>query len=184
MRRVSSFWGKQWRTIIFFLVALAVAVGDQHSKIWIRSNLAVGQSLPEEGFLRLTHVQNTGAAFGIFQNHTFQLTIVSFIGAAVILFYAFYVRRRYTFLNNGVSMAALGVVLGGTVGNLIDRLSLGYVTDFILVGTFPAYNVADASITTGTSVFAGFLIYLLVRERHETKGERIASPNDRGSPPA
>jgi len=184
MRRVSSFWGKQWRTIIFFLVALAVAVGDQHSKIWIRSNLAVGQSLPEEGFLRLTHVQNTGAAFGIFQNHTFQLTIVSFIGAAVILFYAFYVRRRYTFLNNGVSMAALGVVLGGTVGNLIDRLSLGYVTDFILVGTFPAYNVADASITTGTSVFAGFLIYLLVRERHEARGERIASPNDRGSPPA
>ncbi len=178
MRRVSSFWGKWWRTVVFFLVALAIAVGDQLSKAWIRSNLAVGQSLPEEGFLRLTHVQNTGAAFGIFQNHTFPLTIVSFIGAAVILFYTFYVRRRYAFLNNGISMAALGVVLGGTVGNLIDRLSLGYVTDFIGVGTFPAFNVADASITTGTSVFAGFLIYLLVREK------QVASRNDSGSPAA
>jgi len=184
MRRVSSFWGKHWRTIVFFLVALAIAIGDQASKAWIRFNLAVGQSLPEERFLRLTHVQNTGAAFGIFQNHTFHLTIVSFIGAAVILFYAFYIRRRYAFLNNGVSMAALGVVLGGTIGNLIDRLNLGYVTDFIQVGTFPAFNVADASITGGTSVFAGFLIYLLVREKREAGGERMASPDDGGSPPA
>ncbi|MEJ2047570.1 MAG: signal peptidase II, partial [Dehalococcoidia bacterium] len=116
MRRVSSFWGKHWRTIVFFLVTLAVAVGDQLSKIWIRSNLAVGQSLPVAGSLRFVNVQNTGAAFGIFQNHTFPLTVVSFIGASVILFYTFYVRRRYAFLNNGVSMAALGVVLGGTIG--------------------------------------------------------------------
>jgi signal peptidase II len=70
------------------------------------------------------------------------------------------------------------------VGNLIDRLSLGYVTDFIQVGTFPAFNVADSSITSGTSVFAGFLIYLLVREKHEARGEQMASPNDGSSPPA
>jgi signal peptidase II len=184
MRRVSSFWGKHWRTIVFFLAALAIAIGDQASKAWIRSNIAVGQSLPEAGFVRLTHVQNTGAAFGIFQDHTFSLTIVSFVGAAIILFYTFYVRRRYTFLNNGVSTVALGVILGGTIGNLIDRLSLGYVTDFIQVGTFPAFNVADSSITSGTSVFAGFLIYLLVREKHEAKGEQITSPDDGGSPPA
>jgi signal peptidase II len=183
MRRVRSFWGKWWRIIVFFLVALAIAIGDQASKAWIRANIGVNEFLPEEGFLRLTHVRNTGAAFGIFQDHTSHLTIISFIGAAVILFYTFYVRRRYTFLNNGVSMAALGVVLGGTIGNLIDRLTLGYVTDFILVGTFPAFNVADSSITAGTSVFAGFLIYLLVRERREARGERIASPDDGGSPP-
>ena len=184
MRRASSFWGKWWRTVVFFLVALTVAISDQLSKIWIRSNLAVGQSLPEERFLRLTRVQNTGAAFGMFQNHTFLLTIVSFIGAAVILFYTFYVCRRFTFLNNGISMAALGAVLGGTVGNLIDRLSLGYVTDFIGVGTFPAFNVADSSITTGTSVFGGFLVYLFVKERREAEGEQIASHNDSGSPSA
>jgi len=178
MRKPNSLWGRWWRTVLFFLVALAVTIGDQLSKTWIRSNLAVGQSLPEEGFLRLIHARNTGAAFGIFPNHTFLLTVVSFIGAAVVLFYTFYLCRRFLFLNNGISMAALGAVLGGTVGNLIDRLTLGYVTDFIAVGTFPAYNVADASITTGVSVFAGSLIYLLVREKQEAKEKQIASHNN------
>jgi signal peptidase II len=178
MRKVSSLWGRWWRTVLFFLVALAVAIGDRLSKTWIRSTLAVGQSLPVDRFLRFTHTQNTGAAFGIFPNHTSVLTVVSFIGAGVILFYTFYLCRRFTFLNNGISMAALGTALGGTVGNLIDRLTLGYVTDFIAVGTFPAYNVADASITTGVSVFAGSLIYLLVRERQEAGEKQIASHSD------
>ena len=165
MPKVDSFWGRWWRTALFFVVALAVAFGDQFSKGWIRDNLAVGQILPVAGIFRVAHVQNTGSAFGMFQNYTSPLTIISFIGAAVILVYAFYIRRRFPSLNNGISMAALGAILGGTVGNLIDRFSLGYVTDFILVGTFPTYNVADASITTGTSVFAGSLIYLLVKEK-------------------
>jgi signal peptidase II len=177
MRRASSLWARWWRTVLFFLVALAVVIGDRLSKDWIQSNLAVGQSLTE-GFLRLTRVQNTGAAFGIFPDHTTMLIVVSFVGVAVVLFYNFYLCRRFTFLHNGVSMAALGSVLGGTVGNLIDRLTLGYVTDFIVVGSFPAYNVADASITTGVSVFAGSLIYLLVRERHEAGEEEMASHSD------
>jgi len=63
-------------------------------------------------------------------------------------------------------------------GNLIDRLTLGYVTDFITVGTFPSYNVADASITTGVSVFAGSLIYLLVKEKQEAGEKQIASHSD------
>lgn len=175
MRRLSSLWDRWWRTVVFFLVTLAVVAGDYFSKLWIRSHLAVGESLPENGFLRLTHVQNTGAAFGIFQNHTFSLTIVSFIGIAVILVYTFYISRRFPILDNGISKAALGSVLGGTVGNLIDRLSLGYVTDFIAVGSFPAYNIADASITTGVSVFAGFLIYLLIKEKQKVKREALAS---------
>ncbi|MBN1863006.1 MAG: signal peptidase II [Dehalococcoidales bacterium] len=176
MRKASSLWSRWWRTVLFFLVALAVAISDQLSKAWIRSNLAVGQSLPVDRFTSFTHTQNTGAAFGIFADHTFMLTIVSFIGAVVVLFYKFYLCRRFPFLNNGVSMAALGAVLGGTVGNLIDRLTLGYVTDFVAVGTFPAYNVADASLTTGVSVFAGSLIYLLVKERQEA-GEKEPAPH-------
>jgi signal peptidase II len=68
------------------------------------------------------------------------------------------------------------------VGNLIERLTLHYVTDFIQVGTFPAYNVADASITTGTSVFAGFLIYILAREKRQARGEQVAAPDDSRSP--
>ena len=178
MQKANDLWSRWWRTALFFLVAAVLIIGDQLSKQWIRDNLDVGQSLPWVGFLRLTHVQNTGAAFGIFQNHTFPLTIVSFVGAAVILVYTFYVCRRFPFLHNGISMAALGSVLGGTVGNLIDRLMLGYVTDFITDGTFPSFNVADSSITTGVSIFAGSLIYLLVKERQETKWEKTAPQQD------
>jgi len=175
MRKVNSLRGKWWQNVAFSLIALAVVIGDQLSKIWIRSNLAVGQSLPEGGFFRLTHIQNTGAAFGIFQNHTFPLTIVSFVGVGVILFYTFFVCRRFPFSNNMISKAALGSILGGTVGNLIDRFNLGYVTDFIGVGTFPAFNVADSAVTVGVSVFAGSLIYLLVKERQEAGGDKTAS---------
>jgi len=170
MRKVTSLrcgWGQN---IAFSLIALAVVLADQFSKAWIRSSIAVGQSLPGETFFHITHSQNTGAAFGIFQGHTSTLTVVSFIGAGIILVYAFYLCRRFPFLNNIISKAALGVMFGGTVGNLIDRMTLGYVTDFIGVGTFPTFNVSDASITSGVCVFAGSLIYLMVKEKQETDG--------------
>jgi len=78
-----------------------------------------------------------------------------------------------------LSRAALGAVLGGAVGNLIDRLRFGYVTDFIGVGIWPPFNVADASITVGAVVvFAGSLIYLLFSQRQEAKrGKTISLKN-------
>jgi signal peptidase II len=175
MRKLNSLQGKWWHNPVFFLIALAVVVADQFSKTWIRSNLAIGQSLPESGFFHLTHIQNTGAAFGVFQNHVFPLAIVSFVGVAVILVYTFYVCRRYPFLNNMISKAALATILGGAVGNLIDRLNLGYVTDFIGVGSFPLFNVADSSLTVGSFVFAGSLFYLLYSEKQERRGDKVAS---------
>jgi len=176
MQRVSSFWARWWRTVVLFLVAVAVVVGDQFSKDWIRANLAVGESLPETGFFCLVHLQNTGAAWGMLQDHTELLTVASFIGVAAVMIYNFYICRRYPVLENGISKAAIGAVLGGTVGNLIDRLQLGYVTDFLSVGSFAKFNVADASITTGISIFAGFLIYLMVKEKYALAEE---APADR-----
>ncbi len=167
MRKVISLRGERWQNIAFSLIALSLVLADQFSKAWVRSNIAVGQSVPEGAFLHITHTQNTGAAFGIFQGHAPSLTVVSFIGAGIILVYTFYLCRRFTFLNNIISKGALGAMLGGTVGNLIDRMTLGYVTDFIGVGTFPTYNISDASITGGVGVFAGSLIYLLVKEKQE-----------------
>jgi len=175
MQKVNYPQGKWWQIAVFFLVALAVVIGDHFSKTWVRSNLAIGQSLPETGFFRLTHIQNTGAAFGIFQGHSFPLTVVAFVGIAVLLFYAFFVCRRFPFLNNMLSKAALGSILGGTVGNLIDRLHFGYITDFIAVGIWPPFNVADSAITVGVAVFAGFLFYLLLKEKQETKGDKTVS---------
>jgi len=130
---------------------------DQLSKIWIRS-YSEEQAIIEAGFLRIIHIRNTGAAFGLFQGHSFALTIVTLVGIAAILVYALLVYRHSPYLDNKLSRIALGLVLGGTVGNLIDRLSRGYVTDFIDFGFWPAFNIADSAITVGVIIFAYSLL--------------------------
>ena len=93
MQKVNHLPGKWWPNVVFSLIAVLVTVGDQLSKAWIRSNLALWQSLPETGFFRLIHLRNTGASFGLFRGYSFQLTIVAFFGVAVIRFYAFFLCR-------------------------------------------------------------------------------------------
>ncbi|TET17375.1 MAG: signal peptidase II [Dehalococcoidia bacterium] len=166
MQKVNSLQGK-WRNVFFFFTtALLLVAADQLSKLWIRSNLLVGQSLPEAGFFRLTHVHNTGAAFGLFQGQSFPLTIVALVGIAVLLVYALFIYRRFPFLDKVLGISALGLVLGGTVGNLIDRLRFGYVTDFIGVGIWPAFNIADSAIVVGVIIFAYCLLPLARAEKH------------------
>ena len=156
----------KWRNVVFFLVALLIVITDQLSKIWIRTNLAVGQSLPEVGFPQLTHVSNTGAAFGLFHGQTFPLIIASFIGVAILLFYALSFYRRFPLLDNWIAWTGLSLVLGGTIGNLIDRLRFGYVTDFIDFGFWPAFNLADSSIVVGVIIFACALLSLARTSEH------------------
>ena len=168
MQKINSLHGIWQRNAAFFLSALLVLTADQLSKLWTRSNLATGESLPETGFFRLTHVHNTGAAFGLFQDQTSLLTFVAFIGIAVLLVFALFMYRRLPFLNNMPGKMSLGLVLGGTVGNLIDRLSSGYVTDFIDIGIWPAFNIADSAITVGVFIFAYSLLRSLGRERKTT----------------
>ena len=165
MQKESSLQGKWWN-VVFFTTALLVVAADQLSKIWIRSNLGIEQSLFELGFFRITYVQNTGAAFGLFQGQLFALTIVSLVGVVAILAYTLLIHRRSP-LNNMLSTIALGLILGGTVGNLIDRLNsnllhsnLGGVTDFISIGIWPAFNIADSVIIVGTILFAYSLLRL------------------------
>jgi len=148
------------RNVAFFLIALLIVIADQLSKLWIRTNLAVGQSLPEVGFPRLTHVTNTGAAFGLFHGQSFALTIVGLVGVATLLIYAVLLYRRFPFSDNRLSWVGLGLVLGGTAGNIIDRLRLGHVTDFIDFGFWPAFNIADSSIVVGVFVLAYSLLFL------------------------
>ena len=97
MRKVSNLQGG-WNAV-FFLAALLALVADQLSKLWIRSNLDIGQSLPERGFFQLTHIQNTGAAFGLFPDQSFALTIVAIVGIAFLLVYALIIRPRYALLS-------------------------------------------------------------------------------------
>ena len=147
----------KWRNVVFFLTALLIIATDQPSKMWIRS-YPEGHSIFEMGLFRLTHVHNTGAAFGLFQGQSFPLTIVGLVSVALILLYALFLCRQFPLLDNRLGKLALGLILGGAVGNLTDRLRFGYVTDFIDVGIWPAFNIADSAITVGTIIFAYSLL--------------------------
>lgn len=165
MQKANSLPGK-WRILIFLVTALLVVVADQLSKTWVRSNLAVGESLPETGWLRLTHVQNTGSAFGLFRDQTILLTVVAFIGIAILLLYVICAYRWFPLLVSGPGRVALGLILGGTIGNLIDRLRPGHViTDFIGVGFWPPFNIADSSTVVGVIIVASLLLFTPARAR-------------------
>ena len=165
MQKVKSLQGKWWN-VVFFFTALPLVAADQLSKLWIRSNLAIGESLFEVGFFRLIHVHNTGAAFGLFQGQSFLLTIIALVGVVALLLYAFFFHHKFPFLDNRLGKLALGLVLGGTVGNLIDRIYLGYVTDFIDFNFWPAFNIADSAIVVGIIMLAYSLIGLARAGQH------------------
>lgn len=165
MRKVNHPQAK-WRSVVFLLIGLLIVVADQLSKAWIRTNLVEGQSLFELGFFRLTHVHNTGAVFGLFPGQSFILTIIAIVAITIILVYAFISSRYFPWLDSRLGRLALGLVFGGTVGNLIDRLRLGYVTDFIDFGYWPAFNIADSSVTIGVIIFAYSLLRSTQAEKH------------------
>lgn len=163
MREVSRPQSK-W-SASFFLIAPLVVIADQFTKLWIRSNLGLGEAIFETGFFRITHAQNTGAAFGLFQGHSLPLAIVALVSVVVLLVYVLFFRYRLPFLNNRWCHTALGLMLGGIIGNLIDRLVFGYVTDFIYFNYWPPFNVADSAITVGSLMFAGYLIFFAWSEK-------------------
>ncbi len=141
------------RSAYLFLAALAgvVLALDQWSKYFVRTRLAVGESWsPLAGapdLLRVIHWNNTGAAFGLFPGAGWIFTVVAVVVIVAILVYF----PRIPAGQVAVRLA-LGLQLGGALGNLTDRLLLGTVTDFVAVGSFPVFNVADASISIGTAL--------------------------------
>ncbi len=159
MRKVSSLPGKWWRSVIFPLVALVIVCADQLSKLWLKSHLAPGETLFEAGTFRITHVHNTGAAFGLFQGQSSALTVVALVGVVLILVCALFM-RRFPPLNSVWVRLALGLILGGTIGNLVDRFRLGYVVDFIDIGWWPAFNLADSALVVGAIILALTLLPL------------------------
>jgi len=150
--------------VVFSLAAILIVIADQLSKKWINGFLPVGQSLPITSFLRLTHVNNSGGAFGLFQGQAFLLTIVACVGIVILLVYVLFMYRRFPFLSSKVGKLALGLILGGTIGNLIDRVRMGYVTDFIDFGVgmvrWPSFNIADSAVVIGVILFAYSLIFV------------------------
>lgn len=136
------------------LTAIFVIVLDQLSKYTVHMTMFVGQSIPEQGILRLTHVTNTGSAFGLFTGHTTLLTLGSVVGIMVLILFhkSHNIRTKFVYL-------CLGLQIGGAIGNLLDRLLLGYVVDFIDIGIWPVFNIADSSIVIGLLGLGWSLIF-------------------------
>jgi len=164
--------GSRWRGGLFLVIAAFVVALDQLSKHWVRSYLDLYETIPLVGCLSLTNVQNTGSAFGLFANQAFLLTLVAIVGLVTILLFYRYLSRISL-----LSSFALGLVFGGAVGNLIDRLRFGYVTDFIDVRLWhdfhwPAFNAADSAITVGAIVLAVFIFRTLRKGDVSSSGDR------------
>ena len=148
---------------------LVAAFGlDQLTKSLVIANLAPGQSWPETGFLRITHAWNTGTAFSLLQGQSALLTWVSF-GAVIALYFVY---RSVESPTVWVRMA-FGMLLGGAFGNLADRLRIGHVTDFIDVGPWPIFNVADSSIVVGIAVL--FLFFWMTSNDKEKRAAAAQS---------
>jgi signal peptidase II len=153
--------------VVFFLTAPLVVIADQLTKLGIRT-FPEGQPVFQVGFFQIVHIQNTGAAFGLFQGQSLALTIVDFVSVAIILVLVLRFSHRLPILENMVTRIALALVMGGTVGNLIDRLNpnLEGVTDFISLGIWPSFNLADSAITVGIILLAYSLIFLTRTAQH------------------
>jgi signal peptidase II len=131
---------------IFLGLAAAVVIVDQLTKAWLVSFLAPGERIQVIGdYVRLIHTQNTGALFGLFRDQAMFFAIVSIgVVGAIVLFH-------HTSGRNSLLSVALGLLLGGALGNMADRFRIGYVVDFVDVGIgnlrFYTFNVADSAIS-------------------------------------
>jgi signal peptidase II len=155
----------RWLTELAALAvtALVVLLADQLTKALIVATVPVGGRVDVLGDLVvISHVQNEGAAFSLFQGGQLLFYVVTVLALAMIVYF------QRTFRGRSISLhLVLGLILGGTLGNLVDRVSLGYVTDFVSVGfgnlRWPTFNVADSSIVIGILALVAYLTFFDTR---------------------
>jgi signal peptidase II len=151
-KKVATVARRHWQLLL--LVSGTAVVGDQLSKALILDRLSSGEQVQILGPLSLTHVENSGVAFGLFAGST---TLISTMSAVVVLWLLFSFARSQ--LPGRLAAGGYALVLGGTASNLADRLRLGQVTDFITLPHWPTFNLADSCICVGMAL----LVILFVR---------------------
>ena len=154
--------GRWARALPPALLLAAVIAGDQVSKHLVRSRLFLGESVPEHWWVRLTHTENTGSAFGLFADQTLFLIVGSFVAIAIML---------YLFRLFGTSSILLRVSfslqMAGGSSNLVDRIRFGEVTDFIDLRVWPIFNIADSAVVIGIIILAVVVLFQEKILRHE-----------------
>jgi signal peptidase II len=158
--------------LFLFLIGGIIISLDQWTKALVRSNIPLGTDWLPGGlawllpYARIRHWYNSGAAFGIFQNGNLVFTILAII--VILLIFYYYPRTERT---DWALRVAMAMQFAGAGGNLIDRLLFAHVTDYISVGNFAIFNIADASISVGVVVL---LFGVWLKEQAEKKKARMA----------
>lgn len=150
-----------------YLIALILLFVDQFSKYVIRQNMSLAESIPViKRVFHITYVENKGIAFGLFpQGHTLFI-VISFVIILAILFF-----ERKKIIKSLKERLCLGLILGGALGNLIDRLRFGFVIDFLDFRIWPVFNLADSGVCIGGMLMVFFLLRKRTR-KERTVGER------------
>lgn len=167
------------RKVDYLFLSLGILVLDQWTKWLVEVHLPHSASHPVvPGFLNLTHVKNTGVAFGLFASQgsnggAWLLVVMGLVALAAVFLYFHFAPAR-----NRLLLSSLALIVGGAVGNLVDRLASGAVTDFVdvYVGTYhwPAFNVADSAITVGI----GLMIVDSFRPHHRARQQEAQEEPD------
>lgn len=160
-----------WRDVLLLVVALASIALDQYTKNLVRENIPLGTSwMPVtwlEPIVTFTHTQNTGIAFGLFPGVS-----VVFVGLILVIIVAIIVYYKRYAAASWLLTISFGLLVGGAVGNLIDRLTQnGNVTDFINVRIWAVFNIADSSIVVGALLLSFYGLFL---DRSHEEGQELA----------
>lgn len=150
-----------WMILVGALILGVIAL-DQISKALVLNFLYEGQVVLIPGVLNFTYVENRGMAFGLLSDHRWVFMVLSVLGIALVGFYL------YRYVRSTLGRVSLALIIGGGIGNMIDRISLGFVVDFIDFCLFDfwvwVFNVADAAVCVGAALFALDLILEAVRD--------------------
>lgn len=131
--------------MILIIIFLLVLLADQYTKLIVQQDMLIGQSIPViPKIFHFTYVQNTGGAFGILRGRTNLFIIISIIVILFIVYFMFKEEKKDYFVK-----VVCSLILGGAISNLVDRMRLGYVVDFVDFQVWPVFNVADSAISIG-----------------------------------
>jgi len=153
----------QWLGLI--AIALTAMLADQLTKQLVASTLALDSEVHIVGPFSIHHVQNSGIAFGLFSSATAFVIVLTTVAVGWML--AFFARSG---ARHPVLPAALGLLIGGSVSNLFDRVRLGHVTDFLDLRFWPAFNLADSCIVVGVVIL---LVALVAADRDPRRSRRV-----------
>ena len=138
---------------MIYLIVIVTVLLDQWFKILIENSFKYGQSLPVvNNVFHLTYVKNTGAAFGILKDSTTFFIVVSILIIIGFIIFLYYINNKNRWL-----FIASGLIIGGAIGNLIDRIRLGYVIDYLDFRIWPVFNLADSVVVIGTGILVIFI---------------------------